>query len=88
MNNCINCGAPINGNKCEYCGTEYRNSGFYCEFDDNDCTGTLRFDGKEYQVYLGRVDGNLISMGGGRDITGKMQLVNPIIKRKFTLIEM
>ena len=24
MNNCINCGAPINGNKCEYCGTVYR----------------------------------------------------------------
>lgn len=25
MTNCINCGAPINGNKCEYCGTVYRN---------------------------------------------------------------
>lgn len=22
--NCINCGAPLTGNKCEYCGTNYR----------------------------------------------------------------
>lgn len=21
--NCKNCGAPLNGNRCEYCGTEY-----------------------------------------------------------------
>lgn len=21
--NCRNCGAPIKGNRCEYCGTEY-----------------------------------------------------------------
>lgn len=25
MTNCINCGAPLHGNKCEYCGTEYKN---------------------------------------------------------------
>lgn len=24
MNNCINCGAPLHGSKCEYCGTVYR----------------------------------------------------------------
>lgn len=23
--NCINCGAPLTGNKCEYCGTNYEN---------------------------------------------------------------
>ena len=22
--NCQNCGAPLHGDKCEYCGTEYR----------------------------------------------------------------
>ena len=21
--NCVNCGAPLHGDKCEYCGTEY-----------------------------------------------------------------
>ena len=21
--NCVNCGAPLHGGKCEYCGTEY-----------------------------------------------------------------
>lgn len=30
MTNCINCGAPLHGNKCEYCGTEYGNN-----FDSN-----------------------------------------------------
>lgn len=25
MTNCVNCGAILRGNKCEYCGTEYRN---------------------------------------------------------------
>lgn len=25
--NCVNCGAPLHGDKCEYCGTEY-------DFDD------------------------------------------------------
>lgn len=24
MNNCINCGAPLDGDACEYCGTVYR----------------------------------------------------------------
>lgn len=23
MTNCVNCGAPLHGNVCEYCGTEY-----------------------------------------------------------------
>lgn len=23
--NCRNCGAPVKGNRCEYCGTEYNN---------------------------------------------------------------
>jgi len=23
MTNCKNCGAPLHGNHCEYCGTEY-----------------------------------------------------------------
>ena len=25
MNNCRNCGAPLNGSYCEYCGTYYGN---------------------------------------------------------------
>lgn len=23
MTNCVNCGAPLHGSVCEYCGTEY-----------------------------------------------------------------
>ncbi len=26
MTNCINCGAPLNGNVCEYCGTQYEHT--------------------------------------------------------------
>lgn len=26
MTNCVNCGAILHGNKCEYCGTEYENN--------------------------------------------------------------
>ena len=24
VHNCVNCNAPVHGNYCEYCGTEYR----------------------------------------------------------------
>lgn len=86
-NNCINCGAPLHSSKCQYCGTEYGDNGFVCSFDRNKCTGTIRFDGKEYQVYLGRVDGNVIHMDAGRDAEGRMHIDKAIVKRKFTLIE-
>lgn len=88
MNNCINCGAPLGGDTCQYCGTRYTENGFVCDMQKGDCTGTIKFCSKTYQVYLGRAEGNLVCGGNtGRDITGRMRLDNPIIKRKFTLIE-
>ena len=88
LTNCVNCGAVLHGRKCEYCGTEYGRSGFVCNLGVNECTGTIRFDGKEYQVYLGNVEGHLLCGGNsGRDMTGKLHIENPRIKRTFTLIE-
>lgn len=48
MTNCVNCGAILHGNKCEYCGTEYENSDYtdsnnsYDDIDSwTDCDGVL-----------------------------------------------
>ena len=87
MTNCINCGAPLHGDKCAYCGTEYRNGAFVCDLGKNDFTGKLIVDGKDYSVYLGHVEGNLVSLGGGRDERGIFRRGNTVMKRKFTLIE-
>lgn len=32
---CQNCGAPLHGNKCEYCGTEYKPPTVYIETFQN-----------------------------------------------------
>lgn len=89
MTNCINCGAPLDGDTCQYCGTRYTENGFVCDMEKDDCTGTIRFDGKTYQVYLGHVEGNMVCGGRtGRDASGRMHIDKPRIKRKFTLIEM
>lgn len=31
MNNCENCGAPLHGNICEYCGSEVKPDYFTCQ---------------------------------------------------------
>lgn len=49
MKNCKNCGAPLHGCKCEYCGTEYTKSGneiFKC--GTNNTMNELFSDGKFY----------------------------------------
>lgn len=87
MTNCINCGAPLHGRKCEYWGTEYENGGFSCSFEKNDYTGTIRFGKEEYRCYLSKVNANVIYGDAMRDETGQLRAGKPIIKRMFTLIE-
>lgn len=47
LTNCANCGAPLHGSICEYCGTEYGQNhakkDFYMEDVDvwTDCNGVL-----------------------------------------------
>ena len=87
MTNCVNCGAPITGHKCQYCGTEYNGNGVAANFSESDYTGVLTIGGKEYQVYLGCMEANLLcGANTGRDMHGRLHRGE--IKHKFTLIEL
>ena len=41
--NCINCGAVLHGNKCEYCGTEYTGETITAKFNENSHTIHFRW---------------------------------------------
>lgn len=87
--NCVNCGAPLTGNKCQYCGTEYKDHGVVANFTNNDWTGTLTVGGKEYKVYLGSMEQHAIdSSDTGRTMDGKVYRQILGYKHKFTLIEL
>ena len=89
MTNCVNCGAPLSGSKCTYCGTEYNDRGVVCTLSEEDCTGTLCVGGKEYQGYLGNMEGHLIAgPNTGRDLSGRLHIDRGKLKHKFTLIEL
>ena len=87
---CINCGAPLHSNICDYCGTEY-------EIDDN-CNHTqkgkrindfiyeLDIQGKPYRFYVGEVEVNKLT-DVGRDKNGNVIPIHLGAKRKLTLIE-
>lgn len=89
MINCVNCGAPIKGNKCEYCGTEYSEDGRFVEaaFGTNDAYGTLRIGDKFYEVYIGSMKAECIDSFAGRTLDGRMHRQPILMKHKFTLIE-
>jgi len=88
MTNCVNCGAVLHGNKCEYCGTEYNGTGITADFSEEDCTGVLSFGGKEYDVYIGHMEAQYVCGANiGRTPDGKLHIVHGQLKHKFTLIE-
>lgn len=37
MTNCVNCGAILHGDKCEYCGTEYNDLKKECDKQNDVC---------------------------------------------------
>lgn len=84
--NCVNCGAPLTGNKCLYCGTEYNGRGLSAVFDREDWTGVLTVGGKEYQVYMGSMSTEDIGCVS-RNIMGEL-VYHPNMKHEFTLIEL
>lgn len=85
---CVNCGAPLEGRKCSYCGTMYSDSGVVAAFDEDECTGTLTIAGDEYKVYLGSMEAFPIFGIAGRDEKRRFQTKNGRLVHKFTLIEM
>lgn len=86
MTNCINCGAPIHNNKCDYCGTEYT-------LDEmgriNEYKVKLNILGEDRCFYIGDIKVNrLFSDGPYRNFNGDL-VANEIAKKiKLTLIEM
>lgn len=87
MTNCINCGAILRGNVCEYCGTEYNNAAIVANFNDSDCMGTLRIGNEEIQVYIGNMESHMIDSESYMDRNGYLHRGKPKMKRNFTLIE-
>lgn len=84
---CVNCGAPLEGNKCPYCGSIYSSKGFSATFSKNDYTGVLWVGGKEYKCYIGEVRAETFCLNAGRGMDGAFYRTDPIVKHKFTLIE-
>lgn len=76
LTNCVNCGSPLVGCKCDHCGVEYDDSGVHDSFPEDGIFGTLKVGGIECPVYLADATRHIFSFGGAI-----------IDKRKFVLIE-
>lgn len=85
--NCVNCGAPLHGEKCGYCGTEYKDGRVRATFGDDDWIGLISVGGKEYRCYLSKVEIEGIMTDAGRTLDGKFRRGDMVQKHKFTLIE-
>lgn len=87
---CINCGATLRSNICDYCGTEYeldvKNNHVQKGRQINDFVYELDIQGKPYRFYVGEVQVHNV-LYGGRDATGNMNANSFGVKRKLTLIE-
>lgn len=89
LTNCINCGAPLHGRKCAYCGTEYNENGHIeANFDASDGIGIVNLMGKQYTCYVSKMEAlGIDGPNAGRDMSGRL-IRDPICyKHKFTLVE-
>lgn len=90
MTNCPNCGSPISGTKCEYCGTAFLDvvdisTGGTCivrlRHGDEIITG---------KMYVGNINAevNYAESEFGRDITGRLrrEAPTPIVKMNINFI--
>lgn len=87
MTNCVNCGAILHGNVCEYCGTEYNDSGISASFSENDYMGTMKLGNEEIKVYIGSMESNIMDLDSWMDADGILYRDKSKMKRKFTVIE-
>ena len=85
--NCVNCGAILQSRKCEYCGTEYSESGIFANFGKDDYFGTMKLGDEEIKVYISHMESNLFSEGCYRDSKGMLHRGKKRMIRKFTVIE-
>lgn len=84
-NTCIRCGAPLSGNKCEYCGTVYGGRGFTGGFDAY--KGTITVNGESIECYISDIEYETLVADCGRDISGRILHTPVSTKRKITLVE-
>lgn len=87
MANCINCGAILHGDKCEYCGTEYKNNGISAKFNNDDYAGTIKIGNEEINAYISSMEGHLFGGEPWTDAQGIIHRDKPKMKRTFTLVE-
>lgn len=88
LRNCINCGAPLRGPVCEYCGTMYeKENKFSGKFFEYSMQGEIEFNGQKIPVYITEIECNYVDGCGGRDLSGRLirGMTRPI--RKFTMVE-
>lgn len=88
ITNCINCGAPLHNGKCEYCGTEYTDTGKGIKINGRETYFPVEIDGREYTCYLSHVKVEHIDLGTYRDMQGQLRRSPAVYKRQFTLTEL
>lgn len=86
--NCINCGAVLHGNQCEYCGTEYTGETITAKFNENSHTITFQMGNETFRGYISRMEAATVIPGKNcyRDSDGKLHGIM-MTKRKLTVIE-
>ena len=84
---CINCGANLQGNICEYCGTEYSDNGISATFNEDEYTGELKIGNEIIKVYISQTIIGQPYISAYRDVKGKLHSVITPGKRKFIMIE-
>lgn len=86
MTNCLNCAAPLHGNRCEYCGTEYSGENAIAIMQREDSAEVvLAFDGHKIRCYISSVE--IQDCGfAARDIQGRLHRMTNY-KHRFVLEE-
>lgn len=92
MTNCINCGAILTSNKCEYCGTEYKtDKKNNVNIEGNvvdDFIVNLTINGLTSKFYIAETITTQPDIDVFRDSNEKlMRSIKPHKSRKLTLIE-
>lgn len=85
--NCVNCGAVLHGNMCEYCGKEYNNNCISATFNDCDYIGELKIGNETIKVYISQTHIMHPDIFAYKDENGMLHRDITPGKRKFTLVE-
>lgn len=86
--NCPNCGAPITGDRCSYCGTQLidcttirTNKPFYLKYSPD---GINVFVSKVFIENFTCEIGSEVIGGDGRDVYGRITPMKTVSTQKFT----